>query len=97
TSKKRSSSIPSSRSPTARGYAYAGKGDSKRAAQELDQAVQLSPNQPAAFNDRGMAYGLQGDNDRAIGDYDQAIKLDGKYALAYNNRAVAYAAKGQAD
>ncbi|MTB49847.1 tetratricopeptide repeat protein [Lewinella sp. W8] len=60
-----------------------------------DQAIQLRPAYPEAYNNRGnIKYGRK-DFVGAIKDYNEAIRLDPDYALAYNNRGTAR--KGQGD
>jgi lipoprotein NlpI len=60
-------------------------------------ALQLSPKNPAAYNNRGVARREEGEVNAAINDFDQAIALDSGYELAYRNRAAAEAQKGDLD
>ena len=80
-----------------RGRAYYNEGDYDRAIADFDQAIQLQPDDAAAYNNRGLAYAHKGDYDRAIADYDQAIQLQPDLAEAYSNRGNAYADKGDYD
>ena len=80
-----------------RGGAYYRKGDYDRTIANLDQAIQLKPDDAAFYNNRGLAYYLKHNYDCAIADYDQAIKLQPKYVEAYGNRGLAYAGKGDLD
>ena len=64
---------------------------------DFDQAIDLDPEDAAAYNNRGLAYANKGDLERAIADYDQAIALDPEDAYAYNNRGVAYFLIGNHD
>ena len=52
-------------------YGAAGKYD--LAIRDLDQAIQLAPNDGWAYNLRGQTYGMKGDYNRAIEDFNQAI------------------------
>jgi tetratricopeptide (TPR) repeat protein len=65
-----------------------------RAIQGYDQALQLDPNNAAAYVGRGFANAIKGENDRAIQDYDRAIQVDPNNAAAYKYRGVAYGTKG---
>ena len=60
-------------------------------------ALQLSPKNPAAYNDRGVARSEEGEVNGAINDLDRAIALNPSFELAYRNRAVAKTRKGDFD
>jgi Flp pilus assembly protein TadD len=68
-------------------------GDLDRDISELDQAIQLDPDDAEAYNNRGNAFRQNGDLERAIRDYDRAIQLNPNDAYAYINRGLAYARK----
>jgi tetratricopeptide (TPR) repeat protein len=65
-----------------RGSAYRARGELKRAVQDYDQAVKLSPHDAELFFRRGVAHGMLGDADRAIDDFNQAIKLEPDHVRA---------------
>ena len=67
---------------TIRGSAYRARGELKRAVQDYDQAVKLSPHDAELFFRRGVAHGMLGDADRAIDDFNQAIKLEPDHVRA---------------
>ena len=71
-------------------YAYYGKGQYGRAIEDLNQAIQLDPNDADLFNNRGLAYNDKGENDRAIEDFNQAIRLNPDLAEAFYNRGNTY-------
>ena len=54
------------------------------------RAIELSPNNTAAFNNRGVAYHGKGKLDLAVKDYNIAIKLNPDDANAYSNRGTVY-------
>ena len=58
-------------------------------------AIDLNPNNAAAYNNRGIAHNDKGEVDKAIKDYNKAIKLNPNYVYAYNNRGIAYRRKGE--
>ena len=60
-------------------------------------AIDLNPNNAAAYNNRGIAHDDKGEVDKAIKDYNKAIKLNPNYVYAYNNRGVAYRNKNKYD
>jgi tetratricopeptide (TPR) repeat protein len=68
-----------------------------RATADLDQTVQLNPNDARVYHNRGFAYYQQGDLDRAIADYNRAIELQPDNARVYLVRGLAYQQQGQRD
>jgi tetratricopeptide (TPR) repeat protein len=62
--------------------------------QGYDPAIQLDPNNAAAYVGRGFANALKGETDRAIQDYDRAIQLEPNNAAAHKYRGIAYGTKG---
>ena len=58
-------------------------------------AIDLNPNNAAAYNNQGIAHDDKGEVDKAIKDYNKAIKLNPNYVYAYNNRGIAYRRKGE--
>ena len=59
------------------------------------RAIELSPNNTAAFNNRGVAYHGKGKLDLAVKDYNIAIKLNPDDANAYSNRGNVYREMGE--
>ena len=53
---------------------------------DFDLAIQLEPDNAAAYVNRGSAKGQLNHLLDAVADYDQAIRLRPDYALAYYNR-----------
>ena len=64
---------------------------------EYDQAIQLYPKFPEAYNNRGAIFFHLGQFERAVEDFDAALGLDEQYPGAYNNRGVAYTRLGEFD
>ena len=59
------------------------------------RAIELSPNNAAAYTNRGVAYGERGELDLSIKDYFSALKINPDFAEAYNNRGYAYVEKDE--
>jgi len=74
-----------------------GRDNYDRVIDEYTQAIQIEPNNAAAYHGRGFAYFNKREYDLAIADYTQAIKIDPKNAVTYNNRGAAYNSKGNYD
>jgi Tfp pilus assembly protein PilF len=66
----------------ARALSYLAGGDSKAAADDLDQAVQQDPSDLRAWTSRGLAYEKLGDKDKAAGSYAKALNINDKYQPA---------------
>ena len=62
-----------------RGFTYLELGESRKAIQEYDKAIQLDPNYAYAYNNRGFAYDELGEHQRAIQDHDKACSLDKQF------------------
>ena len=76
----------------------AGKaGDPDRAIANFNEAIQLNPNDAAAYYVRGFAYSRKGDYDRAMADYNEVIRLNPMHAAAFNSRGFIYDKKGDYD
>ena len=82
---------------TNRGATYKEQGELDRALEDLDQAIQLYPQNAAAFHDRGLVHDLRGDHGKAIADYSQAVAIDPHLALAYYDRGLTYYTQGNLD
>ena len=80
-----------------RALAYAQKGEVDPALEDLDKALELSPDNPVALTARGILYNKKGQYDSAIKNLDKAIQLDPNNSLAFECRGDAYVRKGQYD
>ncbi len=69
-------------------YRHAGK--RAEAVAELEQAVQLNPQQPVFLNQLGIAYRQQGQFAKAREAYEKAIALDPGYPAAYLNLGILF-------
>ena len=67
----------------------------KEAIGDFDKAIELNPEDAAAYNNRGNAKADLTQYKEAIADYDKAIELKPEDAQAYNNRGLAYREVGQ--
>ena len=63
--------------------------------EDLNQKINLNPNDVSAYTDRGYAYFALKKYDKAISDYTQAIKLNPNGVHLYRRRAKAYKAIGE--
>ena len=68
-----------------------------RAIEAYSHAIDLNPNNAAAYNNRGVAYDSLGEFNKAITNYNIAIKLKPNLAEGYNNRGITYKEKGELD
>lgn len=80
-----------------RGLGHASSGNNDIALADLEQAINLNPENATAYNNRSYTYLNKGENDLAIEAADQALSLDRQQAYAYNNRGLAYSNKGDYD
>jgi tetratricopeptide (TPR) repeat protein len=62
------------------------KGDLDGAIADYTRAIQLSPKEPAIYNNRGLAKAAKGDPDGAIADFNRTLELKPKDPAAYINR-----------
>jgi tetratricopeptide (TPR) repeat protein len=72
-------------------------GNYDKVIENLTKAIELNPNEAAAYNNRGNTYSDKKEYDKAIADYNEAIELNPNYAAAYNNRGSAYYDKTEYD
>jgi Tfp pilus assembly protein PilF len=56
--------------------------DDKAAATDLDEAVQLEPQNLQAWTTRGLAYERLGDKEKAAGSYAKALNINKDYQPA---------------
>lgn len=78
-----------------RGVAHIKLGDTRRAFDDFNLAIQLFPEFAAVYNNRGNLLLSLGLSKEAVKDFDRAIVLAPGYAAAYNNRAGAYVRLGE--
>jgi tetratricopeptide (TPR) repeat protein len=72
------------------------KRDDQAAFADIQKAVELNPDNPAALSSRGMMYTDKGEYDLAIKDLDKAIALN-PHPMAFGNRGDVYVKKGEYD
>ena len=65
-------------------------GQIDEALKDYSRAIELSPNNAAAYTNRGIIYSEKGEFDLAIKDYFSALKINPDSTNAYNNRGNAY-------
>lgn len=70
-----------------RGQVYSELREYDLAISDLDRAIELKANEPAAYYSRRNAYVKRGEIERAVTDYGKAIELNENHAGAYLNRA----------
>lgn len=70
-----------------RGTIFLRRGDTERAINDYDAALQLRPGDVVALNRRGEARSNRAEFVKALADYDQAVRLNPRYPLAFRNRA----------
>jgi tetratricopeptide (TPR) repeat protein len=57
---------------------------------DLDRAIELNPNSPAAYAGRGIAYNGKNDYQKAIADFNRAVELEPDSAAIYTGRGIAF-------
>ncbi len=60
--------------------------DYQGAVVDLNQAIQINPNDAKAYVNHGLVLSLLGDYQKAIADFDQALRLNAEDGVAYYNR-----------
>ena len=70
-------------------------GNTERALEDFDRAIELGYTVAHAYNSRGLFNAAVGQNQRAIADFTSAIEADSKNEIAFINRASVYMAVGQ--
>ena len=63
-----------------------GAAPGRSAIKDYDEAIRISPNARAAFNNRGNVYMTKRQYERALKDYDEAVRLGPDQALYISNR-----------
>ena len=77
-----------------RGVAYERLGDTPRAIQDYNMAVDVNPGYVDALFNLGAAYAKLGDHRQAISNYDRAIAINPQSARFHNSRGISYAVIG---
>ncbi len=77
-----------------RAEVYTAIGRFKDALDDADSALEIDPDNPAAYLRRSIIYHRQNNLGLAIEEINKAIQVDPKIPVAYNNRAWSYAALG---
>jgi len=72
-------------------------GEYKKAIEDCDAAIELSPNLARAYVNRGRALRHLGQYEKALVDLNKAISLDDSLGSAYFNRAEAYQKLAETD
>jgi formylglycine-generating enzyme required for sulfatase activity/serine/threonine protein kinase/Flp pilus assembly protein TadD len=80
-----------------RGDQYRDAKDFDKAIAEYDKAIELDPNNVAAYRGRGLSCLGKDDFDQAIADTTRAINLDPKDSVAYAARGAAHLNKEEPD
>ncbi len=78
----------------ANSYSYTKNRNYADALVEINQAIELDPQDTDFYEQRAWIYESMGDLERAIADYDQAIELDPRDAYSYGQRAEIYESMG---
>eukprot|EP00761_Pharyngomonas_kirbyi_P009358 gb/GECH01009374.1/.p1 GENE.gb/GECH01009374.1/~~gb/GECH01009374.1/.p1 ORF type:complete len:252 (+),score=24.63 gb/GECH01009374.1/:1-756(+) len=73
------------------------RGKYKLAIEDYTKAIQLNPENVAAYNNRGFAYRKVNQYDKAINDYSKALEIQPDNVKTYNNRGYSYARRGDYD
>jgi tetratricopeptide (TPR) repeat protein/serine/threonine protein kinase len=76
-----------------RSRVYAQKKFFDRAFEDADQAVKLSPKDPAAWNARGWVWLQKEKLDKALDDFNEALNQKDNFAPAYRNRGTVHLRK----
>lgn len=71
--------------------------DFRRAVLDYTSAIEINPQDAAAFRERGWNYWLLGLSPNAIEDYQMAISIDPAEALTYYKRGLLYQRQGDHD
>lgn len=78
-----------------RALAYAERGQTDLALQELRRALILLPADAGLYLNLGSIYSDRGDDRQALHYYNKALQLDPELADAYNNRGNVYGKRGE--
>ncbi len=79
------------------GAAYLGEGNFEKARALFEEAAELDPRRPEAFNGVGVTWRMRDDYKAALEWYKKALRVDPDFGDAYYNMACVYALSGQPD
>lgn len=85
---------PNSKEWVSRGAVFLKAKQFREAIEAYSNAIELDPQNEAAYCKRGIACASLGEYERAIENYDKAIELSPDYAEAYCARGLAFLALG---
>jgi tetratricopeptide (TPR) repeat protein len=88
---------PSSKAYNILGTAFEFKGDFNNAISEYSTAIEMDPENAAAYFNRGNLYSKHHYLDKALADADKAITLNPQFASPYNTQGNVYQEKGMTD
>ncbi len=77
-----------------KGYNLGISGNYKEALNAFNKAIELNPQDAAAYSSRGLTYYFLGKYQQAIKAFNKAIQIDPQLDIAYNNRGITYAELG---
>lgn len=80
-----------------KGFGYQNAGNSEKAIEEYQKALELNPNLAQAHTNLGTVYLGQGDYDKAIGHFKRVIELNYYDTKAHYNLGLAYLYKGEVE
>lgn len=69
---------------------YLGDKNYKDAANALEQALQLEPDNDTFYNNQGLLFYQQGEYDEAVESYEKSIAINNKVASRFMNLGLAY-------
>jgi tetratricopeptide (TPR) repeat protein len=73
-----------------RGISYRLLGEYRRAIEDFDQALALSPEDAYIYGSRGVAYSYSEDYQQALRDFNRVLELDPQSAWSYASRGKTY-------
>ncbi len=73
-----------------RSVAYHKLGDYPHALDDIDSAIELSPDDQEAYHWRGVLLGESGNLSEAIANFNRTLKLNPRHARAYQSRGITY-------
>ncbi|MFO1065912.1 MAG: tetratricopeptide repeat protein [Pirellulales bacterium] len=82
---------------TLRAGAWWALGETDKALEDFNKAIDLGYREAHAFASRGLFHAALGNNDAALADYSEAIKLNPKDSASLINRAAVYLATEKPD
>ena len=80
-----------------KGKTWENNRDYQKALEHYTASIALSPQQPAAYNNRGNVYSEMGNYRFAIADYERALSFDPEHPLVLHNLGNAYQQQGNYD